>query len=297
MKTKLLALVIALLLILPTFIFFLGDKMFTFHDETQIANLHQYFKSLDFGQFPPRWAPDMHFEYGSPFLSFNYQLPYYLGYLGHLAGLPLTAIFKFLMAFSVIIGAIGMFRLAVFLTGSNFVALFAAVLYSYTPFQAVDHYVRGTLGESFALALFPWLFLSLFALTKKVTTTKIIFAGLLFGLLLTTHQPAALFALPLFFTIFALPALFTKQFGILIALAKALVLASLFSAFYVLPVLFEKQFIVANSPFNFQDHFPFIRQLIYSSWSYSGSNPFSTDTMSFQIGLVNLAILAAAVVF
>src|SRR3990167_5156459 len=116
MKTKLLALSVSLLLVLPTFAFFLTDKMFTFHDETQIANLQQYFKALDFGQFPPRWAPDMHFEYGSPFLSFNYQLPYYLGYLGHLGRLPDIVIFKFLLALSVILGAVGMYSAGLAIT-------------------------------------------------------------------------------------------------------------------------------------------------------------------------------------
>jgi len=155
MKTKLVSLIILIALIFPTFKFFLGDKMFTFNDETQIANLHHYFKTIDLGQFPPRWAPDMHFEYGSPFLSFNYQLPYYLGYLGHLGRLPDIVIFKFLLAFSVILGAVGMYSAGLTITSSILFSLFAAVLYSYTPYQAIDHFVRGSLGEVFALALFP----------------------------------------------------------------------------------------------------------------------------------------------
>lgn len=294
MKTKIIALIITLVLIFPTFSFFLGDKMFTFHDETQIANLHQYFKAIDLGQFPPRWAPDMIYEYGSPFLSFNYQLPYYLGYFGYLAGLPTTVIFKWLLAGSLIIGAGGMFLLAGLLTGSNLMAISAAVFYTYTPFQAIDHYVRGALGESFALALFPWLFWASFSLIKKITPGRIIVLGLLFALLLLSHQPAALFALPLFFLIFALPALFCKRLEVVFALIKAQLLSFLLSAYYIVPVIIEKKFINESSPFNFRDQFPFIRQLIYSSWSYSGANPFSSDTISFQIGLPNLVVLAAA---
>lgn len=289
MKIKFLTLIITLLLILPTFIFFLGDKMFTFHDETQIANLHQYFKSLDFGQFPPRWAPDMHFEYGSPFLSFNYQLPYYVGYLGHLAGLPLTVIFKLLLALSVVIGAVGMFSLGLSLSGSAFFALTAAVLYAYTPYQAVDHFVRGTLGEVFALALFPWIFLSAHLLKKKETTTRVVVLGLLLALLIISHQPAALLAIPIFAFLFITK---IKSF------TKSLVIGLMISAYYWVPVIFEKGLIQTGGPFNYVDHFPFIKQLIYSKWTYSGSNPFSSDTLSFQIGLVNLLVLLiAAIIF
>ena len=287
MKIKLLALSVSLLLVLPTFAFFLTDKMFTFHDETQIANLQQYFKAIDFGQFPPRWAPDMHYEYGSPLLAFNYQLPYYLGYLGHLAGLPLTAIFKFLMILSVIIGTIGMFSLGLSLSGSAFFALTAAVLYAYTPYQAIDHFVRGTLGEVFALALFPWIFLSAQQLTKKETTTRIVVLGFLLAALIISHQPAALLALPLF------ALLFVRKIK---AFVKSLALGLLISAYYWVPVIFEKGLIKAAAPYNYAGQFPFIKQLLYSAWFYGGANPFNSETISFQIGLVNLLVLLLATI-
>lgn len=280
MKIKLLALIIALLLILPTFSFFLGNQMFTFHDETQIANLHQYFKALDFGQFPPRWAPDMHFEYGSPLLSFNYQLPYYVGYLGHLAGLPLTVIFKLLLVLSVVIGAVGMFSLGLSLSGSALFALTAVVLYAYTPYQALDHFVRGTLGEVFALALFPWIFLS---------ARRVVVLGFLFALLIISHQPAALLALPLF-AFLSLPKI--------TSLIKSLALGLMISAYYWIPVIFERSLIKDTAPWNYASQFPFIKQLVYSAWFYGGANPFSSETISFQIGLVNLLVLfLASIIF
>lgn len=297
MKNRLLALFAALVLILPTYLFFFGDKFYTFHDEVQVANLEHYFRAMDAGQFPPRWAADMHFTYGSPLLSFNYQLPYYLGYLGHLLGLPLTVIFKLLMAISVILGAVGMFFLGEFLTGSLFLAIFAAVFYSYTPYQAVDHFIRGTPGESFALAIFPWILLALFVLAKRISLSRVFSLSVLFALLIISHQPAALFAIPFFSLIFIPPALFTGRFKFVAAYLLSLLFSLLLSAYYLIPVLIEKQFIIAGGPFNYLDHFPFIRQLIYSAWTYQGSNPFSPDTMSFQIGLVNLFVLLASLVY
>lgn len=297
MKTKLIFIVILLILVFPTFSFFLGDKMYTFHDETQIVNLYHYFKSIDLGQFPPRWAVDMHFRYGSPFLSFNYQLPYYLGYLGHLAGLPLVVIFKWLMIVSILVGATGMFVAGAAITNSNLLGLFAAILYTYTPYQAIDHYVRGTLGEVFALALFPWIFLSGFSLLKKDKPVKIAILSLLLALLILSHQPAALLALPFFLLIFLPAALLAGKTKTIFSYLKSFLVALLLSVYYWLPLIFEKRDIIIGGPFNYIDHFPFIKQLVYSPWKYAGSNPFSGDTFSFQIGLVNLLVLSFALIY
>src|SRR3989344_607883 len=297
MKTKLFFLAVLFILIFPTFSFFLGNKMFTFNDETQIANLHHYFKSIDLGQFPPRWATDMHFEYGSPFLSFNYQLPYYLGYLGHLAHLPNVVIFKLLLAFTVILGAVGMYAAGITITNSVFFSLFAAVLYSYTPYQSIDHFVRGSLGEVFALALFPWIFLSGYTLIKKPDTFKVIVLGIFLCFLFLSHQPAALVAIPFFTIIFLFSAICSKKISAILSLLMSLIAGLALSAYYWIPVILEKKYIVTGGPFNYLDQFPFIQQLIYSSWSYQGANPFSLDTFSFQVGLVNLAILALATIY
>ncbi len=294
MKTKLLGLILSLALVFPTFSFFLGNNMFTFHDETQLANLHQYFKAMDLGQFPPRWAPDMHYTYGSPFPTFNYQLPFYLGYLGHRLGLPLTSNLKLLLAISVIAGAAGMYFLGRSITGNTLYGVFTAVLYSYTPYQAVDHFVRGALGEVFALAIFPWILLSAIALLRQVTLNRTFALAASVALLIISHQPAALFGLPLLSFIFIGYGLTARYRSFLVAFLKALVLGLLMSAYYWIPVIFEARYIVADSPFNYLNHFPFIKQLIYSPWSYSGANPFSSDTFSFQIGLVNLVVLLSA---
>ncbi len=297
MKTKLISLVVLIILIFPTFSFFLSDKMYTFNDETQIGNLYHYFKTIDLGQFPPRWAADMHFEYGSPFPSFNYQLPYYLGYLGHLLKLPNTVIFKYLLVLSVVTGATGMFFAGITITGSELFSIFAAVLYTYTPYQSIDHFIRGSLGEVYALALFPWIYLVGVSILKKDRPTKVWFLGFLLALLILSHQPAALVALPFFLIIFISVAFFSGQAAVIFSYLKSVLVALLLSAYYWIPVIFEKKFVGATGPFKYIDQFPFLKQLIYSPWKYAGASPFSTDTFSFQIGVVNLLILALSFIY
>ncbi len=296
MKIKLLLIALLIAITFPTYHFFLGNQMFTFNDEVQIPILHQFFRALDNGQFPPRWAPDVVYNYGSPLLEYNYQLPYYLGYLGHLAKLPLTTILKLLMAVSVIAGTLGMFFLGVAMTESPLAGLFAGTLYAYTPYQSIDHFVRGALGEVYALAILPWLFLSSYLLVKKISTRKVIFLGVSFGLLIISHQPAALITIPLITAVFVPATLFKKQIGATLAFFKSLMLGLALSAYYWIPVLLEGNFVKIGSPFNYKNQFPFLKQLIYSTWTYKGANPFSIDTFSFQIGIINQVVLFLATI-
>lgn len=263
---------------------------FTFNDETQIANLHQFIKVIDLGQFPPRWAPDFHFTYGSPYPEFNYQLPYYLGWVTHHLGFSLTDSYKLLLGLTLPIGALGMFLLAGLFTSAP-LALASAVIYTYTPYRAVDIYVRGTVGESFALAIFPFIVYFLFRLSKNQNTKNILLCTVSVSALILSHQIATVLFLPPIFILFAI--LCKKSI-------KSLFLVTVFSicltAYYLLPTLLEQSFIQPVAPFNFIDHFPFIKQLVYSPWGYGSSHWGPDDQISFQIGVVNLLVVAVTLI-
>lgn len=71
----------------------------------------------------------------------------------------------------------------------------------------------------------------------------------------------------------------------------ALILGFLLTSFFWLPALGEQKFVTLNA-FNrrdfYQNHFVFLRQLIYSAWQYGFSVAGPKDTMSFQIGIIHL---------
>lgn len=271
-----------------------NNKGFSFHDETQIVNLHQYVKIFSFGQFPPRWSPDMNFAYGSPYPQFNYQLPYYLGVAFNKIGFSLLDSYKLILGTSVILGALGMYLFASIYLSSP-IAFLASLLYTLTPYRAVDVFVRGTIGESFALGLFPWIFYFASKLKDKSSLKIIIFLAISISCLLLSHQPSAAFGLPIILGIFIFLAIFSKNYKFLFDLLKSSVISVLFSAYYLVPVILEKSLIQEVLPFNFYDHFPFIKQLIYSSWGYGSSNATQYDDMSFQIGFANLFIILVAI--
>lgn len=275
--------------------FMFNNKGFTFHDETQIANLYEYFVAFNNGHFPPRWAPDVHFGYGSPLLSFNYQLPYYLGYPLYKIGFGIVHTFKVLMAASVLVGAIGVYLLGLYFASPS-VALVGSVIYTYLPYHAVDVFVRGTLGESWAIAIFPFVVLRLILAIKKPTIVNIIWSGVFFALLILSHQIAFMFALPIIFVLILSLNLDQSQKTRFSVFAKSLFVSLGLTTYYLVPLFIEKSSIQQNSPFNFYDHFPFIKQLIYSKWGYGASVIGPGDGLSFQIGFVLIFLLLLSLI-
>jgi hypothetical protein len=270
--------------------FLFTSQGYTFHDETQIANLYEYFKAIKLGQFPPRWAPDSHFGYGSPFLTFNNPLPYYLGFIINSLGFGLIHTFKILLALSVLFGALGAFLLGSTLA-TPLIGLLASVIYTYLPYHAVDVFVRGALGESYSIAIFPFILLALHHLIKNPTPIKKIYLGIVMSLFLLSHQIGSLLGFPLIF-IFLLTFPGTlKLRDRFSSFCQSLLITLGFSSFYLFPLVFERKYINEVSPFNFYDHFPFIKQLIYSPWGYGASQIGPNDGMSFQLGLPLLILL------
>jgi hypothetical protein len=288
--------ILLFLAVIPASINLLTPKSFTFHDESQIANLQQMVKTISLGQFPPRWSLDVHYTYGSPYPEFNYQLPYYFGFLFNKIGFSLFDSYTLCLALSLFVGAFGMYLFAKKLT-TPFASFAAAVLYTYTPYRAIDAYVRGTVGESFALAIFPFILYSLVCLREKQSLKNILILAISVASLILSHQPSTAFGLPIIIGIFFVIELIRKNYKFIKGLFIGLISSLLLSSYYLFPVLFEKSFIKEVLPYNLYDHFPFIWQLIYSPWGYGASNWGPYDDMSFQVGIVNLVVILGGIVF
>jgi len=289
-KLKLICLFGAILIgIIASFNLFTNDG-FSFHDETQIVNLFEYNKVIGLGQFPPRWSPDTHFTYGSPYPEFNYQLPYYLGVVYHRLGFDLLDSYKLILASSFVLGSVGMYFLGSLIAGP-LVGLATSFLFTFTPYRAVDVFVRGTIGEAMGIALFPWVFMSLFSLRNKNDFKNIFLVAISFSTLILTHQPSTAFGLPVILLIFIISEILSKNLKFFISLIKSLFLTVCLTSFYLFPLLLEQKYIKPVLPFNFYDHFPFIKQLIFSKWGYGVSIEGPYDGMSFQVGIANLFVI------
>ncbi|MCJ7804576.1 hypothetical protein MUP35_02475, partial [Patescibacteria group bacterium] len=167
-----------------------------------------------------------------------------------------------------------------------------AVIYVYTPYRAVNVYVRGAIGEALSFIFIPLVAWAEDRLVKQGGKKNIALTGICFAGLILSHNIAFLMTIPflLFYGLILIlslkrkkQALFNLFFGFVLGLA--------ISSFFWVPAFWEKRFMVADTVFNFWDHFPFIRQLILPSWGYGISIWGPNDGLSFQIGLVNLLVV------
>ncbi len=157
-----LILIFSLLVTLP----FFKSGYFPTHDgEWAVVRLGAMHRAVLSREIPVRWAGYQNFGYGYPLFEFTYPFPYYLGETFHLAKIGLVNSVKIVFILSVFVSAIGMF---IFL--KEFFPLEGALLgstfYLFAPYRMVNLYVRGSIGESLALAIFPFLFLIVYKLFK-----------------------------------------------------------------------------------------------------------------------------------
>lgn len=258
------------------------------HDSLWHVQRIQNMTSLISEQFPVRWSPGLDNGYGIPLFNFTYPAPYYLGALLMLLGSGPVKAYYALLFLAYFGGGVGVY----FLARSRLLGTFAATLYLLTPYQFLDIFVRGALGEVWAMGLFPWILLVLnqVSLTGKIRW----YTPLPLFLLLLSHNFFAF----LFLGVLALFTLFIYRHKLKIILSFVLSLS--LSAFFIIPAFFEKSHLLithtTSSLSSFQDHFLYPAQLLYSPWSYFGSQPgFPVGEMSFQLGLANIVLSSFAI--
>ncbi len=255
------------------------------------------------GYLLPRWSPDIAFGYGYPLFVFYSPLVFYVTEAFRLVGLGASAATKATFALGFVMGGLAMYHLARRYVGRNG-ALLAGLLYTYLPYHFVDVYVRAALAESFALVLLPLLLLTFHDLLQRPSPRRAAYAAASYGALVLTHNVTAL----IFTAIVALygllliagrPARHSRLvlFG-WAALSGVLGLA--LSAVFWLPNLVEQRYIELSQwtapGYNFRLHFVHPGQLISSFWGFGYSVAGASDRMSFQIGLVAVALMLLLVI-
>lgn len=286
-------LAVILVLLLPAVRYLILPGFYEPHDLHHFADIYEMYRAFASGQMPPRFGPDFLYSFGYPLFNYYYLLPFYLGAAFHGLGFAITTSYKLVFVASLVLSFGGMYLFLREHIGKA-ASLFGAMVYLYTPYHAVQTYVRGAMGEVLAYGLAPLVFYFAAMIIKSKKPTKAMgFGSLVFGLFILTHNYYWILILPfLILYIFAFYPLTRKQIGQLITTC---VIGVTISLYWIAPALLEKKFITAETPFPLVDHFPFIRQLILPSWGYGSSVWGPGDEISFQIGLVNLAALAGAV--
>lgn len=278
---------VLLIIIIPISWPLFWDGFFSFHDETRMVDVYQMIRAFQTQGFPPRFAPDLNFGLGHPFFNFYYHLPYYFTSLFYFLGFAMTTSLKLVMFVSILAATFGFYFLAKRHVG-NQAALVGATIYVYSPYLAVDLYVRGSIGELTLFGLLPWSLLAVNLLINKTNAKNLFFASILIALLSLAHNILNIFVYPIIFLYGLVLTITYKKIKRIWFLIAAFFTGAALSSYYLIPALAERQFISNYEQIKFEDHFPFIKQLIIPHWGYGISHWGPGDDMSFQIGIASL---------
>ena len=166
------------------------------HDgEYHLIRFWQFDRNIRGGNLFPRWAPDLDYGFGVPIFSFFYPFPNYPAEFFHLLGSSFISSFKLSLAVAFILSGVFFYLWLRDIFGS-WPALVAAAFYLFAPYHFLDVYVRGSIGEVWALV---WLPAVLWALEKK----SFVLIALFFSLLILSHNILALIFTPSLLTYIA----------------------------------------------------------------------------------------------
>lgn len=269
------------------------------HDgEYHIVRFYEFYKTLTNGDIYPRWAADLNNGHGAPLFTYVYPLPNYLAALLHSFGISFIDGYKLQMIVASVVGAI-FFYLWSRQFFKQYAAAATAIIYTFSPYHFVDIYIRGSIGEVWALALFPAF---LWTVTAFMLTHKKYFflmSVLFTSAIIFSHNILALMFFPL-------SVIYVVIFGFSYRteikwymLALVFVLGLGISAVFWLPALFEKNLVNGLQIYGITlDSFPELYQLLIPSWGSGFATGDLQNQISYQLGVVNiLAVFLATCIF
>lgn len=266
------------------------------HDgEYHIIRFWQFYKNISQGNLFPRWAPDLNNGYGVPLFTYQYPLPNYVASITHLLGLSFINSFKYNLFFATLIGSIGMYIFSKQYFGEKG-AVLSSIVYTFSPYKLLNIYVRGSVGELWALAVVPFLFWSIYKFINEEKTKYGALVSVFCALLVLSHNILGLlfFVLSIFFILLSIYS-YRKiiiKYTIFLYVFIGLGLSSPFW----LVALGEKSYVKGLEVFDYSRHFPEIYELLIPSWGTGFSGVSSNNSMSFQIGIINLMIVLTATI-
>jgi hypothetical protein len=260
------------------------------HDDIQTMRLYEMDKCIKDLQLPCRWVPDMGYGYGYPQFNYYAPLPYYVMEVFHLFGISIISSVKIGFGLSLLLGVIGMYLLGNSIWKSRYAGLLSALFYTYFPYHAVDIYVRGAMGEAWALSAMPFIFLALNELVTNKNKKGLIYLAISIAVLMTSHNVSTLIFIP--FCILWFFYLIMKKSStpkLILKVSLGVFWGFCLSAFFILPAWFEKKYVhvetITEGYFNFLAHFVGLRQLLLASfWGFGSSELGDYDRLYLGIG-------------
>ncbi|HXV42741.1 MAG TPA: hypothetical protein VEC96_06730, partial [Anaerolineae bacterium] len=177
----------------------------------------------------------------------------------------------------------------------------------YVPFHLVEIFVRSAYAEFVALAIVPFLFWAFTELVVAPSLRRVGLAAFTYGLLVLTHHTTFFTFSPLLMLYIFYLTLAKTRFNLKFFLAKAGYAASAgllgvaLAAIYLIPVIVETRYIKVeqwtSGSYNYLQHFVYFAQFFSPDWGYGYAGVGLADDLSYQLGIVVIALLSFALVF
>ncbi len=291
--------------------------MFFTHDFVHGVRIAEMARALQDGHFPVRWSSNFGYGYGMPLFEFYAPLPFYVGAILYLLGVPLVLSVKLLFLLANVLTVWGAYKLGAKLAGpkhATLIGLVTAALIALAPYRALNMYIRGALSETWGIMALVWVIYSTILVLQRKKYSQFILIASLVAMFLS-HNLLTMIAVP-FVAIWTIGMFVYTQWSAMTSGTEKIwklilahlgrftliyVLAVAAACFYVVPAFAEKDFTrvqdsTTGGYFSYELHFLYIRQLLRPGWAYGGSEWGPDDKLSFFIGYGQIVgVLLAAV--
>ncbi len=290
-KTVVLLVLSTLLLILVVWPLLKPGLILGMDGELHLGRLTAYTHALKALHFPVRWAATLQYDHGSPIFILAYPLPYFLGSIFLLSGLPLTITYKLLIALSLLSGGAGVYFFCKSLKIGQLVSLSLATVYVFAPYHLLNAYVRVALGELFLIA-WPgwWLFFLLRYKRNPARKSTLLVLTLISNVLILSHQILGI--LTLGYLVFLTSLIFKPK--TILPILQTLLFSVLLTAWFWLPAGIESKYTMLESQLSTKpvtDNLLSFQQLLYQPWSYEWRTTPVMIGIPLSIGLFLLGVV------
>lgn len=281
----------------------LSPGYFPMHDDTQVSRVIEMGKALRDGQFPVRWVSDLGYGYGYPIFNFYGPLPYYVGGALYALGVSALAATKIMFAIGIIFPVLCMFLVVSAAAGWE-AGLLTSVLYMFSPYHAVQVYVRGAVGEYWELLFWPFIYFSFSRWeTHKKHGIPFVIGALGIGGAVLAHTLlgyVTVLSVGIWYVLYWFVRLLQKRFDVHAAVWQGMcILSGLgLSAFFWIPAIAEMGYTSVSGQVsataNYLDHFVCLSQLWTSVWGYGGSAVGCLDGQSYMLGKIHILLASTS---
>lgn len=289
MAKKILPIIVVVLFAFIAGFGLIPSGLYPTHDgEYHIIRFYEFSQALALDNWYPRLAYDLNNGYSVPLFNYVYPLPNYVAAFLHFFGVSFINAFKIEMFAAGVIAAIFFYLWAKQFWGVTG-AIVSSVFYTFSPYHFVDVYIRGSVGEVWALAFFPAFLWSITNFFKEKKWSYGVIASIFLSLVIFSHN-----ILALMFFLFAISYILFLSFKsgwnrqFLISTFFIILISIGITAIFWMPALLENNYVKGLQIYNVHENFADLYQLLIPSWGSGFSNAGLDNMMSLQVGIANL---------